>query len=152
MSWITANLAEFFIIAGFGLLAIEILVLGFSTFFLFFIGLASVVTAALLWLGIVPDELVPALLSTAILTAISALLLWKPLKNMQGNNKPGIAESDLIGHSFILQSDVSPTQPGEYQYSGITWELISESDLPTGTLVKVIKTQVGKFHIAAKAS
>ena len=44
MDWVTANMAESLIIVGLLLLAIEIAVLGFSTFVLFFVGLAAVLT------------------------------------------------------------------------------------------------------------
>ena len=38
MNWISNNLSESLIMAGLALLAIEVVVLGFSTFVLFFVG------------------------------------------------------------------------------------------------------------------
>ncbi|MFT5811071.1 MAG: hypothetical protein ACI9KM_001835, partial [Rubritalea sp.] len=48
MDWLSNNLAQSLIIAGLALLVIEVVVLGFSTFVLFFVGLAAVITGGLL--------------------------------------------------------------------------------------------------------
>ena len=108
MEWAFNNLAETLLIIGIALLIIEIVVLGFSTFVLFFVGAAAVVTSGLLYIGLIPDSMLAALLCTAIITAISAALLWKPLKNMQSKVDTTKAKGDLVGHSFILVEDVAP--------------------------------------------
>lgn len=147
MEWINNNLAQFVLVLGLALLAIEILVLGFATFFLFFAGLAAVITSILIWMAIVPAEPMMALLSTAILTALSALVLWKPLKQMQEDREPSVAQSDLIGLRFTLQQAVSPQQSGLYQYSGIQWQLVAKQPIEANTKVKVVKVDVGVFTI-----
>jgi membrane protein implicated in regulation of membrane protease activity len=149
MDWAFNNLAESLLILGILLLAIEIAVLGFSTFVLFFVGCAAVVTAGLLYVGIIPDTLLAALLSTGILTALSAVLLWKPLKNMQAKVDTTKAKSDLVGHSFVLVEDVAPELTPVYRYSGIDWKLISSEHLVSGTKVEVVEADVGVFHIKA---
>ena len=149
MDWAFNNLAESLLILGILLLVIEIAVLGFSTFVLFFVGCAAVISAGLLYVGIIPDTLLAALLSTAILTALSALLLWKPLKNMQTKVDTTKAKGDLVGHSFILVEDVAPELTPEYRYSGIDWKLKASEHLVAGTQVEVIEAEVGVFHIRA---
>lgn len=149
MDWAFNNLAETLLIIGIALLVIEIVVLGFSTFVLFFVGAAAVLTSGLLYLGIIPDSLLGALLSTAIITAISASLLWKPLKNMQSKVDLTKAKGDLVGHSFILVEDVAPEMTPVYRYSGIDWKLKASEHLVAGTKVEVTEADVGVFYIKA---
>ncbi|MEP1448633.1 MAG: NfeD family protein [Paraglaciecola sp.] len=149
MDWAFNNLAESLLILGILLLVIEVAVLGFSTFVLFFVGCAAVITAALLYLGIVPDTMLAAMLSTGILTALLAVLLWKPLKSMQTQVDNTKAKGDLVGHSFVLVEDVAPELTPIYRYSGIDWKLIATEHLVSGTKVQVVEADVGKFHIKA---
>jgi membrane protein implicated in regulation of membrane protease activity len=149
MGWVLNNLAESMLILGIVLLAIEIVVLGFSSFVLFFVGCAAVATAGLLYVGIIPYTMLAAMFSTGLLTALSAFLLWKPLKSMQTNVDTSKVKSDLVGHRFILVEDVTPELTPKYHYSGINWKLITTDNLVAGTRVEVIQVDVGKFHIKA---
>ena len=151
MDWVGNNLAESLIIVGLALLAIEIIVLGFSTFVLFFVGLAAVITGGLLYIGALPDSMLSALSSIGVFTALLAIFLWRPLKSMQNKVESKKVTNDLVGHSFILNEAVSMTDSPVHRYSGIDWHLISEKEVPAGTLVEVIDVQVGKFIIKAKA-
>jgi membrane protein implicated in regulation of membrane protease activity len=149
MDWAFNNLAESLLILGILLLVIEIAVLGFSTFVLFFVGCAAVITAGLLFVGIIPDTMLAAMLSTGVLTAMTAVLMWKPLKNMQAKVDTTKAKGDLVGHSFVLVEDVAPELTPEYRYSGIDWKLKASEHLVAGTKVEVIEADVGVFHIKA---
>jgi|TARA_B110000459_G_C16556791_1_gene469520 membrane protein implicated in regulation of membrane protease activity len=151
MNWISNNLSESLIMAGLALLVLEVVVLGFSTFVLFFVGLAAVVAGGLMTVGIVPDSMLSALSSVGVLTALLAIFLWRPLKSMQGNVESKKVTSDLVGHSFILNETVSMTKNPAYRYSGIDWNLSSEKELSAGTLVEVTGVAVGKFIVQAKA-
>jgi membrane protein implicated in regulation of membrane protease activity len=150
MNWMSNNLSEILIMAGLALLAIEVVVLGFSTFVLFFVGLAAVVVGGLMTFGILPESMLSALSSVGVLTALLAILLWRPLKSMQGNVERKKVTSDLVGHSFILEEAVSMTKNPAYSYSGIQWKLSSEQELSAGTLVEVTGVAVGKFIVQAK--
>ena len=147
MDLISNHLIESLIIFGLVLLSIEILVLGFSTFVLFFLGLAALLTALLIWAQFIPETLMSAVFTMAIITTMDALLLWKPLKNMQKKVDKKVAESDLIGHSFTLETDIGPNRSGNYHYSGINWKLKSSNEISAGTQVKVVRTEVGAFYI-----
>jgi membrane protein implicated in regulation of membrane protease activity len=149
MDWALNNLVESLLILGIFLLVIEIVVLGFSTFVLFFVGGAAIVTAGLLFAGIIPDTLLAAMLSTGILTALSAVMLWKPLKNMQTHVDTTKAKGDLVGYSFVLVEDVAPEMTPIYRYSGIDWKLKASELIVSGTRVEVIEADVGVFHIKA---
>lgn len=150
MNWVTANMAESLIIIGLALLVIEIVVLGFSTFVLFFVGIAAVITGGLLYIGVLPDSLLSALSSTAFFTALLAIFLWRPLKSMQNKVESKKVTSDLVGHSFVLMENVAPGLSPIYRYSGIDWKLISHEELNSGTSVEVTDVDVGVFHIKAK--
>ena len=147
MNWVTANMAESLIIIGLALLVIEIVVLGFSTFVLFFVGIAAVITGGLLYIGVLPDSLLSALSSTAFFTALLAIFLWRPLKRMQNKVENKKVTSDLVGHSFVLIENVAPGLSPIYRYSGIDWKLISDEELSAGTTVEVTDVDVGVFHI-----
>lgn len=149
MDWAFNNVAESLLIIGILLLAIEIAVLGFSTFVLFFVGCAAVVTAVLVYLGAIPDTWLAATLSTGVITAISAIFLWKPLKKMQTKVDPKKAEGDLVGHSFTLVEDVAPGLTPTYRYSGIDWQLKAKKHIAAGTQVEVVEAEVGVFHVRA---
>ena len=152
MNWVSNNLSESLIMAGLALLVIEVVVLGFSTFVLFFVGLAAVLAGGLMTVGVVPDSMLSALFSVGVLTALSAMLLWRPLKSMQSNVESKKVTSDLVGHSFILNDAVSMTKNPVYRYSGIDWNLSSEQELSAGTLVEVTGVAVGQFIVQAKVS
>lgn len=150
MNWVLDNLVESLLIIGLLLLAVEILVLGFSTFVLFFIGIGAILTALIMYVGLIPSTVLPALLSISLLSTLCAFLLWRPLKNMQSNVETKQADNDLVGHSFVIEQDVSPQKPGKYKYSGIEWSLRSSESIEAGMLVEVTKTEVGVFHIQPK--
>ena len=152
MNWVSNNLPESLIMAGLALLVIEVVVLGFSTFVLFFVGLAAVLAGGLMAVGVVPDSMLNALSSVGVLTALLAMLLWRPLKSMQDTVESKKVTSDLVGHSFILNEAVSMTKNPAYRYSGIDWKLSSEQELSAGTLVEVARVAVGKFIVQAKVS
>lgn len=149
MDWAFNNLAESLLILGIFLLVIEVAVFGFSTFVLFFVGCGALVTSALLYVGIIPDTLLAAMFTTGLLTGLSAVMLWKPLKNMQNNVDTTKAKSDLVGHRFVLVEDVALELIPEYHYSGINWKLKSRENLVAGTQVEVVQVDVGVFHIKA---
>lgn len=147
--WLTDNLAQSLIAIGLLLLAIEVLILGFATFVLFFVGLAALISGALIFLGVVPDTVSGALLSVGISTALLAAVLWKPLKNLQAKVETKKVTSDLIGHKFILNTDISPQQQSNYHYSGINWRLTSDLPIASGTEVEVVDVEVGQFKVKA---
>ncbi len=149
MEWFSTHMAQSLIVLGLLLLTVEIVILGFATFILFFVGMAAVVTGILMYFSIIPETALSAALAVALLTAIDAALLWKPLKKLQQqvDNKP--ATSDLIGHEFFLQESVSATENPNYRYSGIAWTLTSQRPIPAGAKVKVVKVSVGVMEVAS---
>ena len=147
MDIIANNLAQSLFIVGLILLAIEVAVLGFSTFVFFFVGLAAMATGALVYVGVLPNSVLSASLSTGVMTILAALVLWKPLKRMQSKVSTKKTKSEFTDHQFFLKESVSPTQSPKYRYSGVEWSLVSEEFIEAGTKVEVTEAEVGKLHI-----
>jgi membrane protein implicated in regulation of membrane protease activity len=149
MMWLTDNLAQSLIVLGLIMLAMEILIFGFATFVLFFVGLAAVISGALIYMGVVPDTMSGALLSVGLGTVLLAAVLWQPLKNLQTKVDTKKVTNDLVGHTFTLRVDISPHQQSVYHYSGIDWRLTSDQVLTAGTEVEVVEVEVGQFKVKA---
>lgn len=147
MDFITENLPQSLLILGLIILVIEVLVLGFSTFFLFFLGLGLIATSLLFFAGLLPETVIAALVSISLISGLSALLLWKPLKKMQNNVDTAPVENDFIGHKFQLQEALMHKESIKHQYSGITWAVSSEQEIAAGEEVEVIWVGVGKIKV-----
>ncbi len=152
MNFFTNNLAEGLFVVGLILLVIEVSVLGFSSFVLFFVGLAAIATDILLYIGIVPNSSLSALFSMGIMTAIVAIILWRPLKRIQSHISFKKVKNDLVGHQFVVTESVSSTINPKYHYSGVNWALISEEYIDARTQVEVTEVETGAFHIKATIS
>lgn len=82
LAWILNYLGIILMILGIVMLAVEMLYFAFTTFFLFFVGLAFLITGLLIFLGLLASTYLMALIGIVFLTVLSAVLLWKPLKDM----------------------------------------------------------------------
>jgi hypothetical protein len=140
-------LSQWLFILGIGLLVIEIAFLGFATFVLFFVGLAMLVTGALMALGVLPEGINIAVIAVSLLSISAAIVLWKPLKNIQSPTEEENIEVGFVGHRFQLDVDIAPDQPGSYAYSGIVWVVVSDRAIAKATSVKVVQADVGQLTV-----
>ncbi|NND89740.1 MAG: NfeD family protein [Granulosicoccus sp.] len=153
MNMLFDNQAALWITLGFVLLVIEIVAFGFTSGLLLFGSLGALLTGALLWFSLVPDQFIAAVACFAVSTGLITLLLWKPLKRLQSGAELGNdRSSDLIGHEFVLDSDISQQTPGTLKYSGIKWRVEPARDHPVtyiakGTRVTVSAVSVGVFFV-----
>lgn len=147
MDYIFAHFAQSLVVLGLIFLAIEILVLGFSTFVLFFIGIGCIITGLLVLFAIIPSTGLAALLSIAISAALVALITWRPMKRVQNQVHAKQVDNDMIGHRFMLPADLSPGEPIDHHYSGIIWKVQARQALPKGCEVKIIHMQVGLLTV-----
>jgi membrane protein implicated in regulation of membrane protease activity len=152
MAWVDENFATLLIVLGFALLVVEVVFLGLGVLVLCFIGLACIVTGALHGLGILPDTLIAAFGSVAFFSVLFAALLWKPLKKIQNTGITKEVKGDFIGHSFMLEHPVSTTEFSRHRMSGVDWKVRSETPLPAGIMVEVVKADVGVLTVAASAT
>ncbi len=150
-TWLSDNFATLLVVLGIVLLAIEVIVLGFAVFILFFIGLACIVTGMLIGVGAIPDTLTFAFGSVAVFSAAFTFALWKPFKNMQNKGISKEVKGDFIGHSFVLDNNVSPTQFSTHRMSGVNWKVKSKQSIDAGTMVEVVKIEVGELTVVPKS-
>lgn len=107
-----------FFIAGLSFI-VELSVMGLSGPLLFF-AIGSLITGTLVSVGIISGWQAE-LLVVGILTAVIAVILWKPLKSFQNSKVSPDNSSDMIGLNVIASSDITATQ-GSIRYSGIDWQ------------------------------
>ena len=137
------SMQEALLIIGVLLLVVEVIFFGFATFYLLFIGLSCMLTGLLMSVSIIPENTVSALSFVSIFSIIIAAGLWKQLKKMQTPADKNEIEVGLVGHKFELTSDLSPSKPLKYRYSGVDWIVKSSEEINAGQTVKVINLEVG---------
>jgi membrane protein implicated in regulation of membrane protease activity len=147
MDWLAHNLAQVLLGAGLVSLIVDMVIFGFSTFILVFLGLSLVLTGTMMWLGIIPDTLSLALWSNAIVTAILVTLLWQPLKRWQNKKIEKTVAQDFATQQFIISDDVDDRGLTHYFFSGVKWKLKSRQPIPKNTLVEVTKVEVGVMWV-----
>ncbi len=155
LDYINQHLAGFWIALGFVLLTLEVLVFGFSTIVLFFSGLGGLVTGLLMMLDVLPTNWMAGISGFGILTGVSSVLMWRPLKRLQGGSVPVQAgqSSDFIGIKFILHETITQSIPGVYRYSGVNWRIeidptSGSTELERGQQVVVTSVDAGIFRVS----
>ncbi|WP_298939909.1 NfeD family protein [uncultured Psychromonas sp.] len=147
MEYILLHLPQALVVLGLILLAIEVLVLGFSTFVLFFVGLGTIITGILMALGVMPATMLNALLATAIISTIVALISWQPMKRLQNKGEVHQVSNGMIGEQFTLSEDLLVGKTINHRYSGIDWKVKANEPLSAGTEVKIKAMQVGLLTV-----
>ncbi|WP_425642111.1 NfeD family protein [Marinomonas gallaica] len=150
MDFIATHLVQALAVLGLVLLAVEVMVLGISTFVLLFAGLALLLTSLSMYMEWIPTTWQWALIATTVYTLLTGIVLWPIMKRAQQTSEHTTVSSDLIGHSFVLPEDVAPDKKVTYRFSGIEWRLVTSAPIAKGTLVEVVNLQVGELHIQAK--
>lgn len=152
IDYITSHQAEFWMVMGFALLAAEVLT-GFTVGVFLFAGIGALVTGGLMSFGVLAESWVAGISCTGISTGVITALLWKPLKNLQGDRPiEKDNSSDLIGHTFVIENEVTMTNPGNTQYSGVSWRVEIDKDagvdvIEAGKQVTVSSVEVGVFKV-----
>ncbi len=152
IEYIHTHQAEFWIILGFVLLSVEVAT-GMVTGILLFGSLGAIITGLLMLSGVLSETWEIGIASTAICSGIVTAVLWKPLKKLQDSDVPRKDNSsDLVGHEFVLNTEISLMSPGRTRYSGIEWqvEIDTQSNLESieaGERVRVTSVEVGKFFV-----
>lgn len=132
--------AVLFLLIAVVFIATELLVMQFSIFWFFIMGLGALVTSLIAWLF-------PGLSWTAttglfvVLSALSAAVLLPILKRWQ--KKPAVlAGHDAIGQEVEVLKTVSATSSGKVMWSGAEW--------PARTVSGEADFQAGDFAIIRK--
>jgi membrane protein implicated in regulation of membrane protease activity len=150
--YIVSHQTEFWIVAGFLLLVIEV-VMGFVAGVFLFMGLGALLTGLLMSAGVLPETWIAGVSCKGISSGVIAGMLWKTLKRLQGD-RPVEKDnsSDLIGYEFVVDSDVTLMNLGATNYSGISWKVEIDRDagidtITAGQRVSVVSVEVGKFKV-----
>jgi len=151
MAFFIANMAESLIVLGLILLVVEVLVLGFSTFFLFFLSIGLISSGIIFYTGVIEVTVASVLICIALISVVSAVVLYKPLLAMQNVEHKTVVKNDLIGHRFTLQEPLNLKSFIHHQYSGINWKVTSDQQLSIGDEVEVTEVSVGKMKVKAVA-
>ena len=106
-----------------------------------------------MWVGVLPATWGAGLSAFAICSAAVAAILWKPLKSLQADRyREPDQSSDLIGHEFRLEQNLSASVSGKTRYSGIEWRVeLDERSVATsiaaGEIVSVSDVSAGVFRV-----
>lgn len=150
--YIVSHQAEFWLAFGFTMLVIEVLT-GFTTGVFLFGGLGALNTGVLMSFGVLPETWIAGISCTGISSGIITMLLWKPLNKLQGDHPvKKDNSSDLVGHEFVVETDITLNKPGATNYSGLRWkvEIDKEAAVDTiaaGQTVIVSSVEVGLFKV-----
>ena len=153
LEYIQAHMPGFWVARGFALLALEVLVFGFTTLILLFAGIGGIVTGLLMMTGILPETWIAGVSAFGIATGIIAVLLWKPMQKLQSSASPQQQQkNDFEGLEFVLDDTISVTSPGKHRYSGIDWQVevdagSEEQEIAAGERVRVASAQVGVLKV-----
>ena len=121
--YIVSHQSEFWLVVGFVMLTIEVFS-GFAAGVFLFAGLGALITGLLMSVGVLPETWIAGIACTGISSGIVTVLLWNPLKKLQNNGTlKKDNSSDLVGYEFVLDDDITASQPGVINYSGITWKV-----------------------------
>ena len=113
------NHATLFLTAAFLMLVIELFVLGLAGPLLF-LAVGTGLTALLIYLNVITG-MTTELFTASILASITALVLWKPLKNFQNRTIGKNTSSDMVGKSVVVVDPITKTT-GSIRFSGINWQ------------------------------
>jgi hypothetical protein len=94
-------ISEFLLVSGVGLL---------------FAGIAGILVGAIMNFGGLNSEMWQWVAFLGF-TVISALLLWKPMKNL-GIKDKGTGFKDMVGHKVALITELAPGATGKVKWSG----------------------------------
>ena len=154
LEYFSENPASFWFALGALALVIELVVLGMSTIVLFLVGLGSLITALLVYLGVIPEGWLTGFAVMGILSFLLGILLWKPLKQYQATEPSRSGQSsDFVGYEFTLSSLIDRETQSTHEFSGVSWrvELAREEgdkSLASGDRVRVVALHPGILIVA----
>ena len=108
----------FYLLSGLAFV-LELTVMGLSGPLLFF-AIGAFITGVLISMGL-SSGWESEILICGVITLITAVLMWKPLKRFQNKEASPDTSSDLIGREVPVVGTVTITA-GTIRYSGIEWQ------------------------------
>ena len=127
-----------YLVAGISFV-IELSIMGLSGPLLFF-AIGSLATGILVSLGMI-NGWQSEVLIVGLLTAFTAIILWKPLKKFQNSKDKTDTSSDMIGLKVQASSDISKVS-GSIRYSGIDWPARLADDVNVDSIDEASQCQI----------
>ncbi|VAW59585.1 Putative activity regulator of membrane protease YbbK [hydrothermal vent metagenome] len=142
-----------YLLAGISLV-LELTLMGLSGPLLFF-AIACAITGVLYSLGLVTDWEYEVL-SVGLLSTVSAVVLWRPLKKFQGASHVSDSSSDMIGQVVPVSDEVS-LNGGSIRHSGIDWQArlddgSAQASLESGLRVKIVAVEGNVMIVKEQAA
>jgi inner membrane protein len=133
------NTETIWAIAGVGMIIADLL---FGTFFILFTGAAALITALLIWTGILPQDPTWHWVSFAVLSTLGLLLFRKKLSSLFGKDGKETYD-DHKGQIVVVKDTILAHSRGKVMYRGTEWYAQSENalEITTGTEVIIVATE-----------
>lgn len=133
------NTETIWAIAGVVMIIADLL---FGTFFILFTGAAALITALLIWTGILPQDPTWHWVSFAIVSTLGLLLFRKKLSALFGKDGKETYD-DHKGHIVVVKEPILAHSRGKVMYRGTEWYAQSENalEITTGTEVIIVATE-----------
>tara|TARA_S200000501_G_scaffold258442_1_gene242169 strand:- start:903 stop:1352 length:450 start_codon:yes stop_codon:yes gene_type:complete len=138
------------IIIGLGVLCfiVEALAFGFSLVVLASFGLSLIVTGLLMNFGFISSSMGVSFSVIGILTILITAVLWVPLKKLGQTTRHEAVASDLVGHRFRIDTDLTIGENLAHRYSGVDWMAKGITHIEAGSMVEVKQVEVGVLWVA----
>lgn len=132
-----------FLIIGVALIATEVLVFQFTAFWLFFLGLGSLVAAGYAFLS--GDVTYTATLIVFLVASVAfTILFFAPIRRWQ--KKPSaMSGNNAVGQQVTIKESVGPSRRGTVSWSGSDWQAElaqgESATLSAGDAAKVVSVE-----------
>ncbi len=140
-----------FLIIGVVLLATELVVFQFTTFWLFFIGLGALVAALFAW-GYSGATLMITTAVFVVASAVITAILYVPIRRWQ-QAPTTLSDNNAIGQKVAVSEAITPEKAGTVSWSGSQWqaELVSGStaELAVGDYARVVEVEGIRLIVSA---
>lgn len=122
------------------------------TFFLVFLGMGALITAAFAWMGLA-TSINGQLICFAASSLVTMALFRGILRKMFGRDKGGTEYSQLVGQKAYVSTAIPVGHEGKVSYRGSEWIAFSDSpeSIPEGSLVTIVSTDGIKLKVTLKS-
>ena len=119
-------------------------------FYLFLLGVAGIVTGAIVATGIIPDWPAQAILFSVLALANCALFAKPLTKFLRGERK---AREDTVGQTVKIAASVAPGAMGSAELWGSPWRVrnVDSRELAAGSECVVVAVEGVTLHVTNKA-